>query len=288
MPHHHRAQAQQTHQRHHMPQLHGVAHTLYLPMLVRAQAATLCPWLDPQDQIARDTLARMGTNGSDHPADAATVINILWRTQKIREIGHDFFERFGDVEGINLGAGLSDYFQWLDTGHNHWLDVDLPAVTRLRTQLRPQAIDRHEVLAADLRTPGWWQRLGLPQQERHHPVLLIAEGLLMYLQPTEVKTFFGEIGRHAPEGSELLCDFISPLGIGHCTRANQLQGDAVPFLWGAHNGLEIASFHPRLELLEQHSVAEVYGWGGPWLEMLCAPLTGGPLYGLAHLKVSDD
>ena len=56
MPHPHRAQAQQTHQRQQMPQLHGVAHTLYLPMVVRAQAAVLCPWLDPQDQIARDTL----------------------------------------------------------------------------------------------------------------------------------------------------------------------------------------------------------------------------------------
>lgn len=289
MPHHHRAQAQQTHQRHHMPQLHGVAHTLYLPMVVRAQAAVLCPWLDPQDQIARDTLARMGTNGSDHPADAATVINILWRTQKIREIGHDFFERFGDVEGINLGAGLSDYFQWLDTGHNHWLDVDLPAVTRLRTQLMPEPTDRHEALAADLRVPGWWQRLGLPQKDRHHPVLLIAEGLLMYLQPTEVKAFFEEIGQHAPEGSELLFDFISPLGIGSVTPANGNPQEApVTFTWGAHNGQEIAGFHPRLELLDQHSVSEAWGWGGSWLDMLCTPMTGGPMYGLAHLKVSDD
>jgi len=62
----------------------------------------------------------------------------------------------------------------------------------------------------------------------------------------------------------------------------------VAFTWGAHSGMEIASLHPRLELLDQHSVSEAWGWWGSWLEVLYTPLTGGPMYGLAHLKVSDD
>ncbi|TXI71482.1 MAG: class I SAM-dependent methyltransferase [Limnohabitans sp.] len=271
------------------PQLQGVEHTLYLPMIVRAQAALLCPWMDPHDQYARNMLAQTGPIVFAYPTDPATVINILWRTQKIRQIGLDFFERFAHVQGINLGAGLANYFQWLDTGLNHWLDVDLPEVVMLRTQLTPEPVARHEVLADDLRIPGWWERLGLPQQGHHHPLLLIAEGLLMYMRPTEVKAFFEEIGRHAPEGSELLCDFISPLGIGHPSPANrQLSGEAVAFTWGAHNGQEIAGFHARLELLDQHSVCEAWGWCGSWLEMLYSPMTGGPMYGLAHLKISDD
>ena len=272
-----------------LPQLQGVQQTLYLPLIVRAQAAALCPWLATHDPQAQDTLKQLAPGSLSAPTDPVTVLNILWRTQKIRDIGRDFFERFADVEGINLGAGLSHYFQWLDTGHNHWLDVDLPEVAQLRAQLMPSTASRHASLAADLRVPGWWHRLGLPQQDRHHPVLLIAEGLLMYLRPTEVKAFFEEIGKHAPEGSEVLCDFISPLGIGHATPANrQSSGDTVAFAWGAHNGQEIASFHPRLELLDQHSACEAWGWYGPWLEMLSSSMTGGPMYGLAHLKVSDD
>ncbi len=271
-----------------LPQLHGVQHTLYLPTVVRAQAAVLCPWLDPQDRLAKTVLARMGEALPQHLTDATTVINILWRTRKIREIGQDFFERFAHVQGINLGAGLTDYFQWLDNGHNRWLDVDLPEVVRLRHQLMPEAGARHEIRAADLRLPGWWQRLGLQRHNHRNPLLLIAEGLLMYLQPTEVKAFLEEIATHAPEGSELICDFISPLGIGQATPANHQPGETVTFRWGAHNGQEIASVHPRLELLDQHSVAEAWGWGGSWLEALCIPLTGGPMYGLAHLKVSDD
>lgn len=270
------------------PLLHGVERTLFVPLIARAQAPLWCPLLDPQDACAQDVLARSGRDPSEYPTDMATVLNVLWRTRKIKDIASGFFEHFPHVQGVNLGAGLSDYFQWLDTGRNRWLDVDLPEVVALRQQLMPEASARVELRPENLCEPGWWARLGLQRHNHHNPLLLITEGVLMYMQPTEVKAFFNEIGEHAPEGTELLCDFISPLGIGQCIRANNRPGDAVPFLWGAHNGLEIASFHPRLELLEQHSVAEVYGWGGPWLEMLCAPLTGGPLYGLAHLKVSDD
>ena len=270
------------------PALHGVERTLFLPLIVRAQAPVWSPLLDPQDGQAQQVLAQSGQTLGEYPVDMATALNILWRTRKIKDLASQFFAHFPHVQGVNLGAGLSDYFQWLDNGENRWLDIDLPEVVDLRKQLLPQTAERTEVRADDLRRAGWWDRLGLQRHNHRNPLLLISEGVLMYMQPTEVKAFFQEIGEHAPEGTELLCDFISPLGIGQTTLANQQPGERVAFGWGAHNGMEIASFHPRLELLEQHSVAEAYGWAGQWLEMLCTPVTGGPLYGLAHLKVSDD
>ncbi len=268
--------------------LHGVARTSFVPLVVRAHAPALWPLLDPQDRRARDVLARAGETPLNYLTDGATVLNVLWRTGMIKDIAGRFFEHFAHVQGVNLGAGLSDYFQWLDNGANRWLDVDLPDVVALRQQLMPEPDERTDVRCEDLRQSGWWERLGLQGREQHDPLLIIVEGVLMYMQPTEVKAFLHEIGEHAPEGSELVCDFISPIGIGHATLANQHPDDAVAFAWGAHNAQEIACLHPRLELLEQHSVAEAYGWCGPWLEMLCAPMLGGPLYGLAHLKVSDD
>ncbi len=271
-----------------LPALDGVAHTLWLPLLVRARASAWHPLFDPHDEHAGAVLQRCGALPIDTLPDTATAVNILWRTQKIKALAGDFFSHFAHVQGVNLGAGLSDYFQWLDNGQNRWIDVDLPEVVALRQQLMPERPERAQLLSDDLRVAGWWERLGLQKENHHNPLLLISEGVLMYMTPVEVKTFFHEIGEHAPEGSELLCDFISPLGIGRAPVAASPAGQPVTFGWGAHNGLEIASLHPRLELLEQHSVAEAYGWLGPWLEALWSPVTGGPLYGLAHLKVSDD
>lgn len=268
--------------------LHGVQRTLLMPLVVRARAAILCPWLDPQDDCAVEALRQSGEAWPLPPIDPVCTVNILWRTRMIKAIGQDFFEHFPHVQGVNLGAGLSDYFQWLDNGQNRWMDVDLPEVVNLRRQWLAPHPTRHETRSDDLRSPGWWNRLGLQKHNHHNPLLLLCEGVLMYMQPTQVAGFFREIGEHAPEGSELLCDFISPIGIGHTWPANHHPQEPALFTWGAHNGVEMAQFHPRLELLDQHSVAEAYGWAGHWLEAWCTPLTGGPLYGLAHLKVSDD
>lgn len=146
---------------------------------------------------------------SEPVTDAATAVNILWRTQKIKALAGEFFAHFAHVQGVNLGAGLSDYFQWLDNGQNRWIDVDLPKVVALRQQLMPELPERAQLRSDDLRVAGWWDRLGLQKENHHNPLLLISERLLMYMKPVEVKTFFHEIGEHAPEGSLRLA---RPLG----------------------------------------------------------------------------
>jgi O-methyltransferase involved in polyketide biosynthesis len=264
-----------------------VQRTLLVPLIARAQAGRWCPRLNPQDRFAADALTRTGENTDDCPLDFAVAINILWRTHRIRDIGLQFFEQHPRAEGVNLGAGLSHYFQWLAREHNRWRDVDLPDVVALRRQLLPAPDKHHRLQANDVRQPGWWQRLGLPERgdRRASPLLLVCEGLLMYMQPGEVQALVQEIGQHAPAGTELVCDFISPLGVGHALVTHQHPHEATTFTWGTHHAQDIADLHPRLQLLAEHSVAEAYGWCGQWLEQLSGPLTGGPMYALAHLRV---
>lgn len=260
--------------------------TLFIALVARAQAAQSFPALDPHDGHAAHLLQASGAEVGTSPADNPTVMNVLWRTGLIKELGQTFFEHHPDSTGINLGAGLAHYFQWLDNGRNHWIDVDLPEVIDLRDSLMPTPSARCQHKALDITEPGWWRRLGLHPHSA--PVLLVCEGVLMYLTPSQVRNFLREIGDHAPEGSELLCDFISPLGVGQRAMADGPEHPEAVFTWGAHNGQELASFHPRLELLAQHSATEALGWGGTLAEMLWTPLVGGPLYGLAQLRVSDD
>lgn len=263
--------------------LHGVSRSLFIPLIARAQAAAWCPRLDPHDARARQWLADSGESTQDYPSDFPTAINILWRTGTIKAMAHRFFEQHSTCLGANLGAGLSDYFQWLDNGSNQWLDADLPKVIEWRRQLAQPHGTRQSLATCNLRQPGWWKRLHLHHQ--HHPVLLVCEGVLMYMTAQEVAAFFREIGENAPAGSQLVCDFISPLGIGQTIPANRHPDDDAVFTWGTAHAQDMARFHPRLQLLAERSVAEAYGLCGQWLETACRPLTGGPLYGLAHLQV---
>ncbi len=269
-----------------IPALDAVPSTLLVPLVARARGASIFPWLNPHDAQAEQVLQNSHQAVDPLLQDRASVLNVLWRTHVIKQIGDAFFRHYPHASGINLGAGLSDYFQWLDNGHNHWLDVDLEPVVAMRHVLLSPHSDMAQNGHIDLSRSGWWQRLPLNVREANVPLLLVCEGVLMYLTPTQVKAVLQEIGENAHEGSELVCDFMTPLGIGQARLNPSVSGTGAEFLWGAHNGLEVARQHPRLELLAQHTVAEAYGPACCWAEICLSPWTGGPLYGLAHLQIT--
>jgi O-methyltransferase involved in polyketide biosynthesis len=142
-------------------------------------------------------------------------------------------------------------------------------------------------LGAGLTQPGWWQRLQLTDDAARRPLLLVCEEVLMYLTPHQVKAVMHEIGENAHEGTQLVCDFMTPLGISRAAMNPSLHRAETPLLWGAKNGLELARMHPRLELLAQHTSAEVYGPITCMAEMCMSPWTGGPLCGVAHLVITE-
>jgi O-methyltransferase involved in polyketide biosynthesis len=265
--------------------LEDLPRTLLIPLSARAHGPKVFPTLNPEDQYAEALLSAAGIEARTTTADAPVMLNVLWRTQLIKQLGQAFFERHPDSTGVNLGAGLAHYFQWLRNEHNRWVDADLPEVIGLRQSLIPQTSKRCKNQALDLTQPGWWSCLEAHKGQAHQPVLLVCEGVLMYLPATQVRAILREIADNAPDGSELLVDFVSPLSMG--LQASSASSTA-KFQWGVHNGLEIAQIHPRLELIAQRSVSEAYGWGACVMEMCCSPFTGGPLYGLAHLRVVDN
>ncbi len=267
--------------------LTGVPRTLLIPLVARAQASASFPLLDPHDRYAQELLTAMRAEVETFGHDAPTFVNVLWRTGLIKTLGRDFFSRAPQSPGINLGAGLAHYFQWLGNGKNTWMDVDLEQVIDLRQSFIPKSSSLCHNQAMDITQPGWWNRLALRERDQKRPVFVVCEGVLMYLQPCKVHSIIREIGENAPEGSELVMDFVSPLTVGPTAMLAHKSETGAPFAWGVHNGLEVAKLHPRLELLSQHSVSEAYGWGALWTEMLWGTFMGGPLYGLAHLRVTE-
>ena len=270
-----------------MPTLNAVPSSLLAPLVARASGAKWFPWLDPHDAQAQQVLQKSPPAVDPLVQDRASVLKVLWRTHLIKQIGDAFFQHHPEAVGINLGAGLSDYFQWLDNGHNHWLDVDLGPVVAMRHALLNPHSAKAQNGHIDLSQPGWWQRLPASVRQANAPLLLVCEGTLVYLTHKQVKAVLQEIGENAHEGSQMVCDFMTPLGIGQARLAPSVSGTGAQFLWGAHNGLEVARQHPRLELLAQHTVAEAYGPACCWAEVCLSPWTGGPLYGLAHLHITE-
>ena len=268
-------------------QLHPVPSTLLIPLAARALGGRYFPWLECHDAVAADLLKRLDADVTATMHDLPTVLNVLWRTRAIKERGQAFFAQHPQALGVNLGCGLTHYFQWLDTGANQWLDADLPEVMALRAPLLPPCCPRARHAAMDLTQPGWWQRLGLPPKTDAEPVLLVCEGVLMYLQPAQVNAVLAEFAQCAPPGSRLVLDVITRAAVGRASFHASLRPTGAEFCWGVGRVAELTQAHPRLQLLREQSVSECYGWTGIALDALWRPWLGAPLYGLATLGVGD-
>lgn len=272
-------------------QLPPVPSTLLIPLTARALGGRYFPWLECHDSVAAQLLAQLGADVNATLNDMPTVLNVLWRTRAIKETGQAFFAEQPQALGVNLGCGLTHHFQWLDTGANRWLDADLPEVMALRESLLPSCGPRTRHAQVDLTQPGWWQRLGLPPNTKAvtdaDPVLLVCEGVLMYLQPAQVNAVLAEFAQCAPPGSRLVLDVITRAAVGRASCHASLRPTGAEFCWGVARMAELTQAHPRLQLLREQSVSECYGWAGIALDALWRPWLGAPLYGLATLGVGD-
>lgn len=272
-----------------------VPSTLLIPLAARARGDHYFPWLACGDAVAAELLERLGADVEAYLNDLPTVLNVLWRTRFIRDTAQGFFLMHPGAQGVNLGCGLSHHFQWLDTGANHWLDADLPEVMALRRPLLSAQCPRARLAEVDITQPGWWGRLGLPTRDAAagepppppQPVLVLCEGVLMYLEPAQVEAVLTEFAQCAPAGSRLVLDVLTHRAVGTAARHASVGPTEAEFRWGVARLSDLAAVHPRLELLHEHSVAECYGWAGLALETLWWPWLGAPLYGMVTLGVHD-
>lgn len=271
-------------------QLDDIPSTLLIPLTARAFGDALFPAYAAHDVFAAQLLRQMDAwrQVGHFLNDRPSVFGVLARTQLFRCLAESFFKRNPDGWGVNLGCGLSCYFQWLDRQTNHWLDADMPQVMQLRHQLLPARGKRNLHAEFDLCEPGWWQRLGLPERGSDTPVLILCEGVLMYLSASEVEHVLREFGQHAPPGSELLCDTLSWMAVGAAAMHPSVRHTHAQFTWGPRHLRELTAPHPRLLLKSEQSIMDGYDLSTAWLCSAFRTLWGVPLYGLMHLGLRDN
>lgn len=265
--------------------LSPVEQTLLIPLVARALGGELFPDRVCDDACALQVLEDLGEDGRRYLADPATVLNVLWRTGLIRHMADEFFARHPRAWGLNLGCGLTHYFQWLDNGKNTWIDADLPDVMALRKRLLPAEPPRLRAKTVDLQAPGWWDRLRLPKRALEQPLFILCEGVLMYFDPDQAFAVLQEFAERAPAGSQLITDTVACCAVGQAQWHASVGQTEAQIHWGVDNLRALADVHPRLQLLASHSVAPSHGWLGLAMEAFWRPWGGAPLYGLVQLGV---
>jgi O-methyltransferase involved in polyketide biosynthesis len=215
--------------------------TLLITLYAKAQPYS--PLLfDPK---ALDILNRIDYDFARLHVPYKTVVLVCQRAKKMDVITRDFLDEHPDGVVLQLGCGLDTRFWRVDDGRVNWYDLDMPPVIELRRQFFEEG-ERYHMIAASVTDMEWLD--AVPAGGK--PVLVIAEGLLMYLEQVDVRLLVLRLRGRFP-GCRLAADVFSRLTARSATNHPSLKSTRATLGWGMDDPHELESWAPGISLLEE-------------------------------------
>jgi len=172
---------------------------------------------------------------------------VALRAKQLDDWCADFLGRHPDAVVLHLGCGLDGRAFRLDVPASVlWFDLDQPGVIELRRRLYDET-ERYRMIGASVTDPAW-----LDQIPTGRPTLVVAEGLLMYVEGSEVRRLFERLTDRFDHG-ELMFDTLPPIA----PKISKIFTKGIT-KWGIRDACEIETWNPRLRLLEQTSTLAGY------------------------------
>ena len=148
---------------------------------------------------------------------------------------------------VNIACGLDTRCYRVE-GYSHWYNLDLPETIAVRKKLLPEggSISQIAMSAMD----DWGGEI----KEASTSVLVIIEGLTMYLSEADVKRIFGVIAARF-DHVEVLVETMNPMVVRRF-KEKSIEGSKARFTWGVKNGAALAALLPDFRYVEEHSLCE--------------------------------
>jgi len=105
---------------------------------------------------------------------------------------------------VNLGCGLDTRFFRIDPGQAFCFDLDLPEMIAFKRHFIQES-ERYRMIAQSVFEHGWMDRVA---EAGERPVLFLAEGVFIYLEPDQVHTLISKLQQRFP-GCELVCEVFN-------------------------------------------------------------------------------
>lgn len=152
----------------------------------------------------------------------------------------EFLAAHDQATVLHLGAGLDPRVWRVDPGPGvRWYDIDLPGVVEARGKLFPER-ENYQLIAASVTDPEW-----LEQIPTDRPVLAIAQGLTMYLPPSEGHALFRRITDRFPSGT-LVLDTHNKLAVRGVNKMLKRKFGAPLLQWAIDDAHELERLNPKL------------------------------------------
>lgn len=231
--------------------LTGTPHTLIIPLAGRAHSRSLFPKEEFDDPSARQVMARLNYKNPLITKNPFIVKGAVGRALAFQQESQYFLDQYPHVTVVNMGCGLSNYFQWLDNDKIRWIDVDLPEVMKIRHQLMPVKNERIKTLVGSILDESFFDRLEIRSNE---PTLFLCEGVLMYFTEEQVSQLLRRLGEKGAKGSQIIFDHIASLAVGSGRWNPLFKRWGTDFLWGIDHLQDLDQLDAKFKRVHSRSL----------------------------------
>ncbi|WP_167148751.1 class I SAM-dependent methyltransferase [Actinomyces sp. ZJ308] len=254
--------------------LTGVSKTMLLTLYARAQH-TLSERPRFTDPAAVELVSRLDYDFTMASQDRLMADGVVLRTLTLDPLVAGYLATHPGCTVVNIACGLDTRFQRLDDGRVTWYDLDLPDVIELRRRLLEDG-ERHRTIAASALDPAWPDRLEEDRAsgEGSGDMLVIIEGLSMYLEQDEVRSLLDIIAARLP-GATVLIEVMARL-FQKYGRERSVEDAGARYTYGCSSAAEFRrTVAPGFTLLHDVPFTDTIARYNPVL----APLVRLPLVG---------
>jgi O-methyltransferase involved in polyketide biosynthesis len=214
-------------------QLKNEMETLIIPLYGKAMMSKAGIFKDP---FAEAAIGKLEYDYSRLKIRNKTQIMLAMRAAIIDDFSKGFIGENPSCLVVHLGCGLDARYMRLGLDHGMWYDLDFPAVIDIKKQLYDET-DSYKYIASSVMDLGWLDCIGIVPNE----VLVIAEGLLMYLSRNEIEEIFSAL-KSKFRRYTIIFDAYSKLTAKSSKYHPSLKKTGATIKWGVDDPREIEGY----------------------------------------------
>lgn len=226
----------------------GVAETMLQTLYARA-AYSQKKNAKFYDGKSVEIVSQLDYDFSKAAKDAAMSSGVIARTILLDAMVGEFVKQNPDGTVINIACGMDTRFYRVDNGSVRWYNIDLPGTIAVRKLFLCEE-GRVSQIAKSAMDEAWVKEIGKPAGN----ILVVIEGLTMYLTQADVKQILSIIAANFPD-AEVIMETMNPLVVKHF-KEKSIEATTAKFTWGIQNGKGLARLAPEFEWVKDVSLVE--------------------------------
>ena len=225
--------------------LSGVPETMLQTVYARAKESSGRGAI--HDVKAEEIVERLDYDFSLADKDTAMRSGVIARTIVLDRLTKAWLGTHPGGVVVNIACGL-DTRCYRMSGYAHWYNLDLQETMTVREKLLPESGTISQIAMSAME--DWGSEIS----EQNVQVLIVIEGLTMYLSEADVQRIFTVISSRFSNAT-VFVETMNPMIVKRF-KEKSIEGSHAKFTWGIKNGKALAELLPGFRFMEEHSLTE--------------------------------